>query len=226
MTRSRLHIFILAIVFIVAIGACKKTTAPVFHTEYFGLTEGRYVIYDVVDITHDKALGLHETLHYQLKTHWGQPYIDNEGRNAREFQRYVRNTSSDPWVFSDLWTGIIDGIRAELIEENQRVVKLVFAPTYQKEWDANGYNVFGELDCYYSEIHEDKIIGGTNFDSTLIVEQEDYNNLIDSVRMYEIYAKHVGLVYHHFKDNHYQFGSPEVVKGNELYFTYSSSGFE
>mgnify|MGYP006893390386 CR=1 FL=1 len=179
-----------------------------------------------MDITHDDALGMHETLNYQLKTYWGQTYVDNEGRNAREYYRYIRNTPSDPWVFSDLWTGIIDGIRAELIEENQRVVKLVFAPTYQKEWDANAYNVFGELDCYYADIHDDKVIGGTNFDSTITVEQEDYNNLIDSVRMYEIYAKHVGLVYHHFKDNHYQFGSPVVVYGKELYLTFSSSGFE
>jgi hypothetical protein len=190
------------------------------------MKEGRYVIYDVVDVTHDDALGLHETLNYQLKTVWGETYIDNEGRVAREFHRYVRNTPSDSWVYSDLWTGLIDGIRAELIEENQRVVKLVFAPTYQKEWDANANNALGELECYYADIHSAKVVGGASFDSTLIVEQEDYNNLIDSVRRYEIYAKHVGLVYHHFMDNHYQFGSPVVVNGKELYITYSSSGFE
>jgi hypothetical protein len=212
--------------FAVILLACKKDPVPNFHREYFGNEQGQFVVYDVMEITHDQALAQHDTVYYQLKTVWGDTVIDNEGRVAREFNRYTRAVVSDPWQFSDLWTGLIDGIRAELMEENQRTVKLVFAPTLSKSWDANAYNMQGELDCYYREIHQDTIINGNSFDSTVTVEQDDFTSLIDTVRKYEVYAKGVGMVYKHFKDNHYQFTSSEVVNGKEVYMTFVSSGYE
>lgn len=212
---------------ILALASCKKQTAPDFHYEYFGLETGRYVIYDVTEIAHDTQLAIeHDTVQYQLKTVWAGEYIDNEGRTASEFRRYKRDTPSDDWVLSDIWTGIYDGIRGELVEENQRVVKLVFAPTFSKEWDANAYNTLGELDCYYSSIHVDNTVGGINFDSTVVVEQADYGSLIDTLRMYEIYAKHVGLIEKFQKDLKYNFGDPEPKFGTEVYYEYVSHGFE
>jgi hypothetical protein len=210
----------------VSMVSCKQDPPPNFHFEYFGLEEGRYVVYDVVEVDHDAALGLHETTSYQLKTYWGQEYIDNEGRSGREFIRYKRDSAADSWVLTDLWHGVYDGIRGELIEENQRVVKLVFAPTLSKSWDANAYNLDGELDCFYRDIHQDTIISNHKFDSTLVVEQDEFSSLIDTVRMYEMYAKNVGLIYKHYVDNHYQFSSDEVVNGKEIYYTYVTHGFE
>jgi len=226
MMKKSMLFKLFAIVTVILISSCKQDPTPKFHMEYFGMEPGRYVIYDVMEIDHDQALAMHDTTIYQLKTYWGQPYIDNEGRDAREFIRYKRDNPSDPWVFSDLWTGIIDGIRGEIVEENQRVVKLVFAPTLNKEWDANAYNIFDEMNCYYRDIHQDTVLNGIAIDSTLVVEQADYANLIDSVRKYEMYSKNVGLVYKHYVDNHYQFSSNEVVEGKEIYYTFYQTGFE
>lgn len=223
--RNYFHFFVCVLLFGTLL-SCKKSSPPIFHFEYFGLNPGRYIIYDVVEVTHDQALLQHDTVYYQLKTYWGPIYIDNEGREAREFHRYRRDSIGSAWTQVEIWTGIIDGIRAELVEENQRVVKLVFAPTYEKQWDANAYNIYGEMECYYTDIHEAYTSGSTSFDSTLIVEQEDYTNIIDTLRKYEVYAKNIGLIYKYSKDNNYQFGSTEVIKGNELYYTFYSAGFE
>lgn len=217
-----LHFVILVLVLV----ACKKQKQVNFHYEYFGLEPGRFVVYNVMEIEHDKALAQHDTLYYQLKTVWGDTVIDNEGRVAREFLRYTRADASSNWQITDVWTGIIDGIRAELVEENQRVVKLVFAPSLSKSWDANNYNMLGEMLCYYTNIHDDYSLNGQEFDSTLIVEQAEFTSLIDTVRKYEVYKKGVGLVHKYAKDNHYQFGSPEVNKGKELYYSFLSSGIE
>lgn len=222
MKQPRLYFLFLGLLLL---AACHQDPAPEFHFDYFGMEEDRYVIYDVTEITHDKALGLHETLNYQLRTLWGDTVIDNEGRVAREFLRYERASSADPWQLTDVWTGIISGIRAELTVENQRVVKLVFAPTLSKSWDANAYNTYDPLDCYYREIHQDTLINGISLDPTVTVEQYTFTTLIDSVRMYEVYSKPMGLVYKHSRDNHYQFGSNEVNIGKELYYRFVSTGF-
>lgn len=207
--------------------ACKKDGAPLFHKEYFGLQTGRYVIYNVTEITHDTQLiPAHDTVRYQLKTVWEGEYIDNEGRSASEFRRYKRETENDPWVLADIWTGIYDANRAELIEENQRVVKLVFAPTLSKEWDINAYNTMPEMEAYYSDVHIDTTINGVLFDSIVVVDQENYPSLIDTVRLYEVYAKHVGLIHKFEKNNRYDFSDPEPQEGREVYYEYVEHGFQ
>jgi hypothetical protein len=207
--------------------SCKKEGQPNFHREYFGLETGRYVMYKVTEISHDTALlPAHDTVTYQLMTVWEAEYIDNEGRSASEFRRYKRDNASDPWMISDIWTGIHDGIRAELIEENQRIVKLVFAPTLSKEWDANAYNTFPEKSTYYANVHVDTTINGILFDSTIFVDQERFYSLIDTVRRFEVYAKHVGLINKFEKNNIYDFGDPEPKKGNEVYYEYLEHGYQ
>lgn len=205
---------------------CKKTEAPQFHFEYMGNSQGRYVVYDVIDIVHDEGSTIaHDTAVYQLKTVWGEIYIDNEGRTNRKFRRYIRTDLLGDWLLQDTWYGLVDGIRGELIEENQRVVKLVFSPTRNKEWDANAYNLEEPLDCYYDDIHKSKSYGGMSFDSTVVVEQADEVNSIFTIRKYEVYAKHVGLIYKHYVSNDYQLSSVPV-NGEELYYTIVSTGFE
>ncbi|MFT5860907.1 MAG: hypothetical protein ACI865_003023 [Flavobacteriaceae bacterium] len=217
---------------LVLLGGCKKTNnAPDFHYDYFGLEEGRYIIYDVMDIVHDDQAAIkHDTSLYQLKTVWMGEYIDDQGRVGREFWRYTRDSSTDPWVLADVWTGLIDGIHAELIEENQRKLKLVFSPTAQKLWDANVYNPDQEYECYYRDIHGDTTINGTVFDTTCVVEIYSQSSLIDSVHLFETYAKGIGLINKFSKDIHFQFDTVSNVwfldQGNEFYYTFVSAGFE
>jgi hypothetical protein len=224
----RIGIFVLS-AFVLILGSCKKDQSTVdFHYDYFDLTPGRYITYQVKEIVHDAgAITQHDTMDYQLKTVIGDTVIDNQGRIAREFLRYKRNTSSDSWVLADVWTTIISERRAELIEENQRVVKMVFAPTINKVWDMNAYNTLGGLECYYRDVHIDYSINGFSFDSTVIVEQEDFSSLVDHRRKYEVYANGIGLVYKYYKHLEIQnFDSLNVKNGNELFYTLTSYGFE
>lgn len=212
-----------------ALFGCDKNPVPEFHHEYFGMEEGRFVVYDVIEIFHDDDLNQHDTAIYQLKTYWADTFVDNEGRTAREFKRFVRATENDAWVLQDIWTGLIDGIRAELVEENQRVVKLVFAPTQNKEWDANAFNLDPEQTCYYRDIHSDTTMDNVKYDPTLVVEQEQFNSLIDSVHRYEMYAKGVGLIYKYDRDLHYQVNSQSqfyLKNGSERYYRIVSTGIE
>ncbi len=226
------YFLLLALGTILLLNGCKKkNAAPDFHYEYFALEEGRYVIYDVMNVVHDDGATIkHDTTYSQLKTVWKGEYIDNQGRTAREFWRYTRDSTAGVWVLKDVWTGIIDGIRAELIEENERVIKLIFAPTLQKLWNANAYNQQSELECFYRDIQSDTTINNINFDPTVTVEIKTQNSLIDSVHFYEVYAENIGLIYKHKRDVHFQYDTLAQTwfldQGTELYYEYISSGIE
>jgi hypothetical protein len=138
-----------------------------------------------------------------------------------------KDTLTQPWHLQDIWTSIIDGDRAELVEENQRTIKLVFAPTKYKQWNCNAYNMLDPLDCYYRDIHKPATINGLTFDSTLVVELKDFHSLIDYRRQYEQYAVGVGMIYKQFTDFQIQNADMnDVVKGKEIIMKVVDYGVE
>ena len=231
--RKSMKVYPLSICSLVLLGlglfSCKdKSKTPQFHYEYFDLTPGRYIDYDVVEINHDVDFAIeHDTTYYQLRTVIGDTILDNEGRVARKFIRYKRLTNVDQWELIDVWTTIIDGNRAELVEENQRIVKLVFSPTLKKGWNPNAYNTYPSQNWYYDAIHDEKTIGAFTFDSTLVVKQADEQNLIEHKLQFEVYAKHVGLVRKYYKDLRINnFDSLNIQKGKELFYTCRGFGVQ
>jgi hypothetical protein len=183
-----------------ATNSCKKDEPYDMHYDYFPLNDGRYVIYSVHEVFVDQQIQQKDTFDYFIKTLIGDTIIDNSGRIARKFERYFSSSASGPWTIHDIWTAIIDGGRAELVEENNRTIKLVFAPSEDDEWDMNAYNTLDQMNCYYSNINLPYTVNGTAFSTTVTVEQEDFSSFIDSRRKYEVYAKEVGMIHKYFKD--------------------------
>jgi len=209
--------------------SCKKDEVQLDrHEAYYGLEENRYVTYEVMEIVHNvDHLIPHDTSRYFLKTVVGDTFIDNQGRIAREFLRYKRVNPNDAWQQTDLWTAIIADNRAELMEENQRTVKLVFPIFLNKSWNANAFNTGSALDCYMNPIHVPLKVGALIFDSTLTVEQEDFFSMIDYRRKSEVYAKGVGLVKKYYKDLKISsFDTLNIIKGKELFYTCTGFGIQ
>jgi hypothetical protein len=215
---------VLIIAIALSVFSCKKEQMAQqdFHYDYYDLTPGRYIDYSVLEIIHDEnQLIAHDTLRYELRTLIGDTIIDDEGRIARKHLRFKRDNNSLPWVQTDVWTTIIVDNRAELVEENQRLIKLVFAPTASKQWNTNAFNMNPVLTVFYSDIHKSKTIGTFTFDSTLVVEiEENETNAIQYKRKYETYAKGIGLVSKYFKDlSIVNFDVTNIKSGNELFYT-------
>jgi len=206
----------------------KKVEVPKMYTNYFGLTEGRYVIYDVQEMFHDVEVSpQHDTNFYQLKTVIGNEITDNQGRKVREFKRYKRSSTTDKWVFSDLWTAVIENNKAELVEENQRIIKLVFAPTSDKKWNPNAFNMLDSLKYYYSNIHVPYNLSGFSFDSTVTVSNDKFFSLIDyKIDNYK-YATNIGLIQKTYKNlTIANFDTLDVRKGSEIHYKCIGYGFE
>lgn len=217
MLRSKLiYITLLLVLF-----SCKEDkNTPYFGYSYFGLEEGNFVEYEVTHIIHDENLTpKHDTSIFRIKTRIGEEILDNQGRKARTFYREIYNELYQEYQSLDLWTAIIANGKAELVEENQRKIKMIFAISSTKEWDANVYNTADELNCYYSDFHLPKEFNGFSFDSTIVVEQEDFISLIDYKRKYETYANGIGLVDVYYKDLRINnFDTLDISKGTELFY--------
>jgi hypothetical protein len=209
--------------------SCKKNEVEVdFHLDYYPMENGHFVEYDVTEIYHDENSGIHDTANYRLKTVIGDTIIDNSGRVARKIYRYIFNEQTNEYQAKDIWTGLIDQYRFELVEENQRLIKLVFSPTLNKEWDMNAFNSFEPIYAYYENIHKPLSYGSIDFDSTITVVEEIMDaNLIEYRRKIEVYAKNVGLVSKYYKDlTISDFDTLKVKRGNELFYTIVGFGVE
>lgn len=210
--------------------ACKKdsgTYVNTLHTEYAGLTQKKMIVYDAMDIFHDDDSNIHDTTRYLLKTVIGDVYIDNSERSGYEYKRYKSFDNGNNWVLSDVWTALINQTNFEMVEENERIVRLIFPPRKNKSWDINAFNVEDERTVYYDYIHEKMYLGNSFFDSTLMVKEDDFFSLVDYRRQYEIYAKNVGLIQKVYKDLTIEgFDTLAVKRGSELYLTLLYHGTE
>ena len=225
MNKYSLYILLLLIVL-----SCKKDEVEVFksYANYFELTPGRYTVFNVEEMYHDEDLIIkHDTIRYQLKTVIGEEYIDNAGRVGRKYYRFQRTDTSFQWEIEDVWIALQTPTSGELIEENQRIVKLAIPITSNKTWDLNAFNSFEKKEASYENLHQSVSINGNYFDSTLKVNQTYFKSLIDYQKQYEVYSTNVGLVGKVYKDLIIDnFDTLDVQKGNELHYNLVEYGIE
>jgi hypothetical protein len=209
--------------------SCKKKEENInFHENYFPLKIGTFVEFKVTYIYHDHASGIHDTTTYKLKTVIGDTIIDNAGRVAYKYYRYIYDEINQEYKVKDLWTCINDQHRIEFVEENQRIIKLVLAPSLYKEWDMNAFNSFKPMLAYYENIHKPFQTGGKVFDSTVtVIQQITPVNLIEYRRKTETYAKHIGLIDKYYKDlSIINFDTLQPQRGEELFYKVIDYGVE
>ncbi len=221
-------VFSIAFILFSLFTGCKKTKGVDFHTDYYPVVKGKYVIYQVQDIVIDVPVNQHDTTNFYIKAIIGDTFVDKEGRIANRYERWYGPSANGPWTLVDIWTTILSNNRAELVEENNRTIKMVFAPTETKEWNSNAYNTLDAQDCYYSELHVPYTINGHSFDSTVTVLQEYKEpNWIEYSNKYERYAKGVGMIQKVFIDQTHQNGNVnQIVKGRKLYMDLVTYGQE
>lgn len=222
MFSLRLILISLSLVVGVAFVSCEKSTkveASNLYKSYYDTTQGRYIEYRVLEINHDEiAQNQHDTLNYFLRVQIEDTIIDNLGRVNRKYVRYKKMISNDPWQISDVWMTIIDGVNAELVEENQRIVKLKFPVNEFTNWNANIFNLDEKLDCYYENLHQSRSINGLYFDSTVTVNQGFVRNFLRYFKKNEVYANGIGMISKYYKDlNISNFDTLQIDSGKEIY---------
>jgi len=208
--------------------ACKENESVDFGFTYFPMEQGRFVEYEVTEVFHDVDINpQHDTTRYRLKTLIGEEVLDNIGRTNQKFFQFKYDLQSGDLLDQRVWTRILDQSRGEVVEENQRIIKLVFSVKNDEEWNVNAFNSLSGQDVYYSNVDESQLINGFDFEETAKVNYEDFFSLVDYRKKYEIYAKGIGLVEKSFKDFTIQnFDTTDIRKGTEVHYQLLNFGIE
>jgi hypothetical protein len=197
--------YLFAVLFFTGIiSSCKKNSIdPVaIDTKYFPLNTGKYIIYDVDSTGYSDFGNPTYTSHYQIKEEVDSPYLDNEGNTAYRIYRSRRNSDTDAWVITDVWSANLTTYTAEKVEENLRFIKQDFPIMLNRQWYGNGkIQTTGNLSFYdgwkyeYTAIHVPLTINSLSFDSTITITQHNEVNFIAQKIYIEKYARNVGLIY-------------------------------
>jgi len=183
------------------LSACKKEKVPPIslHYDYFPVTRGSWVIYNVDSIYHAETDNDNDdsvyAFHFQEMYMLDSTYIDASGNEAQVLLRYKRNTSGDEWTFASAWTQSLNLSSAYRTEENVRYHKLAFPISEDINWDGNDGNIHDEEMYHYLSVHEQQTINTLSFDSTITILQRDDNNYVEKIYGKEIYANGVGMVF-------------------------------
>jgi hypothetical protein len=211
------------------IASCKKEKEePVdFKYEYAPQTIGHYCIYDVMEVKHDDAVGMHDTTVYFLKERIESSFVDDQGRPSLRLERSRLDTASGLWVITDVWYSTRIASRYEKIEEDERFIRLTFPVKIDAEWNGNAYNQIGAWDYKYTDVDVARTYNGLNFSNTARVSHIDEFNFVQRYLSYEVYAKNIGLVSKYYKYVTIDaFDSTAIDVGNELYMNIVSYGVE
>jgi len=221
--------FLTFISFFIILVCNKNEPKPIIYGyEYFPVSQGHYRVYNVVDIFHDEALGaVHDTNYYQFKEVIAESLVDEEEDTIQKIRRYQRENDTLSWEIQEIWTQKRTATTAEVVEENDRMIKMVFAIAYNRNWNGNALNNEDALNCYYENIYEPYDLPVFSFDSTVIVEKENFLSVIDYRRQYEVYARHIGSVKKVFK--HLEINNSDttdVIYGTEIFMELIEFGVE
>jgi hypothetical protein len=176
---------------------------------------GSWVEYQVDSLWRDDRFNILDSVSYRLRQLIESEYVDLEGRAAWRMHRLVQDTAGN-WMVRDVWSTTVNGIAAELTEENERRQKLTFPVRIGRAWDINVYNTVPELSVAYTEVDVPWAVNGLSFDSVAHVMQTVPANQVIRRDFEERYAKGVGMIYkRHVETNTqtvFQPNQPPVVQ--------------
>ena len=217
-----IYSFLVLIVLSCFVASCKKdnnTPDPDMGYDYFSYTVGDYRIYQVDSTFYDDFLDSIIHVDKQVMEVFESVFPDAQGRTSIRVERYSRLSDTIEWSLNDVWYATLTNFQAERIEENIRFVRLIFPVRKFSDWDGNAFNIYDPQSYEYVEVDEPYTNAYFSFDSTLTVEQAYTNNLLNEKNQYEIYARHIGLVYKKFKDVEKDFVTGEIVSGTDYSYT-------
>ena len=177
------------------LGCQSTTTEPVSAGyDYFPLTTGQYIIYDVQEQQY--ALNAAPVQRaYQLKEVVAASYTDVTGQTAYRLLRYRRAADGQPWQADSVWSARLVNAEAIRTENGRDFVKLLFPVSDRLTWNGNQLNSFGDDTYELRNSNQPYRVSDKQYDQTVTVVAQNDSTLVSQDKRIEVYARQVGLVY-------------------------------
>jgi hypothetical protein len=220
------RLLIIGSVFFALLTACKKEIIPndniLLGKEYFPITKDHTIEYAIDSIIYNDFNKSTDTFRMQFKDVIGESFYDNEGRESYVVNRYCRK--DDTYLWKDLMTfyATKTNFRVEVVENNLRMIKLVFPVKLKTYWSGNIYipaHIDDKLkwlwnwNYTYTYINQPFNTGLASFSNTIeVIGINDSTNnpeqfpdaIANKTYSKEVYAKNVGLIYRELTNWEYQ----------------------
>lgn len=234
----RKSIFLACIVLTALLTACNKKdpfqTVPL--ENIMQLQPGKYIIYKLDSLNYVNFNRTLATTRYQAKDVVDAAITDNLGRPSWRVIRYLRDSASTneaDWKQNITYMITVTRSSVEVVEENQRYIKLMQPLREGFTWKGNAYinpesfDATFSIDIWdytYANVYSPFVFNdGRTIDSTITVNQRDEilgdtsNPANFSVQNFskEVYAPNIGLIYKELFHSEYQ---PEDGSITESYY--------
>ena len=171
----------------------EETVVPVINKDYFPTKMGTTLEYNIIEIKIDKAVGVFDTIQYQLKEYFESTFIDDEGNTNYRIERYYKTDTI--WEVLNIWYITVTENAIYKTEDNYRYKRLIFPVKEGNTWDGNIENTKEPEEYEITDIDIRETIGSNEYSNVLVVLQNDNENLIEKQFATEKYVKNIGLAY-------------------------------
>lgn len=179
-------------------------------TEYVPYQKGNIRDYEVDSTSYDWASGKVLKYRFLVRETVVDTFRDLSGELAYRLEQFVSTDTGKSYLFYRLNSLKINSFGMERVENNQRILRMVFPITDKKKWDGNLYNALGAQEFRYTGVAKPYVSKYNDYPDCVFVRELDDSTFISSEKKNQIYAKDVGLVYKLEQDVKYKLtGEPQ-----------------
>jgi hypothetical protein len=213
---NRFAAILLSVIVIVA-SACSDDDSPATEPialglDYFPTDSGLIRTYLVDSSYWNDFTGTTGTVSYLIREVQAGFFTDLQGRQAVRLERYRLDTLGN-WTIDRVWSAVRTNQRAEVTEENNRFVKLIFPPDTESEWNGNAYNILGEEPYQYTRLGADTAAGQTFQKTAEVIQGDGIGNLIELRYGIEKYASNTGRIFRKRVDLEFSLPNRDTLAG-------------
>lgn len=178
---------------------------------------GIYQVYSVDQTEYSEVSDPVET-QYELMMEVVDSFPDVNDEYAYVIHRSIRESSADDWEYKDTWSFRVNDQHAIINEENIAFIRIKFPVKNDRQWNGNEFNTSGPDTYEMESVEEPFTIDAQTFPRTIMIDQEDTEDLLIKDKRLEVYAKDIGLIYKEVTDLSYCddvdcFGQKEIKSG-------------
>lgn len=189
------------ILFIVCIlwlsSACKKQTPPEqldLGYAYFPNDTGLTWVYHVDSISYNDNTQSIDTFRFFLMERISGQVADQLYKNHQIVERYVRKNDSDTWQARTNSYILKTSNNVQVVEDNNRIVKLAFPLGNVQSWNGNMYNDKIRQTYSLQALYATYNTGDTTYSNTVTVIHNPPINVIEEILIKSVYARDIGLI--------------------------------